>query len=62
MLKDSLAATLAKSQPEKKIFKACFDLFFSLDDSLDTDKGGRIPSSGATDGEDSPRTRDGPGR
>jgi len=57
MLKDSLAATLAKSQPEKEIFKACFDLFFSLDDSLDTDNGGRIPSSGATDGEDSPLTR-----
>jgi uncharacterized protein with von Willebrand factor type A (vWA) domain len=34
-LKDSLAATLAKSQPEKEIFNTCFDLFFSLHDFPD---------------------------
>ena len=31
ILKDSLSATLAKSQREKEIFDTCFDRFFSLD-------------------------------
>lgn len=31
ILKDSLSATLAKSQREKAIFDTCFDSFFSLD-------------------------------
>jgi uncharacterized protein with von Willebrand factor type A (vWA) domain len=33
ILKDTLSATLAKSQPEKEIFDDCFDRFFSLEDS-----------------------------
>jgi len=31
LLKDSLAAALAKSAPEKEIFSDCFDRFFSFD-------------------------------
>ena len=30
LLKDSLNAVLAKSQPEKEILERCFDRFFSL--------------------------------
>jgi hypothetical protein len=32
ILKDTLSATLAKSQPEKEIFDDCFDRFFTLED------------------------------
>jgi uncharacterized protein with von Willebrand factor type A (vWA) domain len=31
LLKDVLAASLAKSQPEKRIFESCFDLYFHVE-------------------------------
>jgi uncharacterized protein with von Willebrand factor type A (vWA) domain len=57
ILKDSLSATLAKSQREKEIFETCFDRFFSFDSFSDPETD--FSGSQAIDlsEEDSPLTR-----
>jgi uncharacterized protein with von Willebrand factor type A (vWA) domain len=50
ILKDTLSATLAKSQPEKEIFDDCFDRFFSLEDSSEQETdSSEIPEIGPND-------------
>lgn len=54
IFKDSLSATLAKSQREKEIFDTCFDRFFSLDGFSDTKTDSYIPPAIEIREEDSP--------
>jgi len=57
ILKDSLSATLAKSHREKKIFKTCFDRFFSLDDFSDQETAPFEEPDTYLSAEDPPLTR-----
>jgi len=57
ILKDSLSATLAKSQREKEIFDTCFDRFFSLDDFSDPETDFSGPQVIDLSEEDSPLTQ-----
>ena len=57
ILKDSLSATLAKSQHEKEIFETCFNRFFSLDGFSDTKTNYYIPTAINVSQEDSPFTQ-----
>lgn len=57
IFKDSLSATLAKSQREKEIFEACFDRFFSLDGFSDTKTDSYIAPAIEIREEDSPLTQ-----
>jgi uncharacterized protein with von Willebrand factor type A (vWA) domain len=57
ILKDSLSATLAKSQREKAIFETCFDRFFSLDNFSDPETDFSGPQAIDLSEEDSPLTQ-----
>ncbi|MBW1701556.1 MAG: VWA domain-containing protein [Deltaproteobacteria bacterium] len=54
LLKDSLSATLAKSQHEKEIFDTCFERFFSLDGFSDTKSDSCLKPAAGLGKEDSP--------
>jgi uncharacterized protein with von Willebrand factor type A (vWA) domain len=53
LLKDTLSATLAKSQHEKGIFDTCFERFFSLDGFSDTKSDSCLKPEVGLDKEDS---------
>jgi uncharacterized protein with von Willebrand factor type A (vWA) domain len=56
-LKDSLAASLAKTQQEKEVFDSCFHRFFSLDDFSDPETHSPLAATVESSEEDTLLTR-----